>query len=234
VVGTWYQTRISNSGGTTFSAYSAVFQGGIETGLVDLATVKTRIGIVSTDHKDDALLLAFITSTTNTLQNITGCHFIGDTADQVYYFDGNESRGGMVLPVPVGIQSVTTLELATMTGGSYAAVPSNAYFLDPPRPDPGFPFTAIAMSDQPMGWWYRFYPGKRTIKVTGKFGWAAVPADIQQIAINVLIRLYRARASGEGDVVGTNALGNAIVARRISPEERKMLNDVYGEGPAIG
>jgi hypothetical protein len=85
-----------------------------------------------------------------------------------------------------------------------------------------------------MGWWYRFFPGKRTCKVTGKFGWAAWPIDVQNIGFNVLIRLYRARLSGEGDVVGTNALGNAIVARRISPEERKLLNDIYGQGPAIG
>jgi hypothetical protein len=229
---TWDATVDSADAGGS-EQVEVVAPGTISTaGIFDLAAGKARLGI--TDTKDDALIQSFIDSITNTLQNIAGCWFQGDTADKVYYFDGNEARGGMVLPVPVGIQSVTTLELSTMTGGSYSVVPRNAYFLDPPRPDPGFPFTAISMSDQPMGWWYRFFPGKRTVKLTARLGWAAWPEDVKQIGYNVLIRLYRAKASGEGDVVGTNALGNAIVARRISPEERKMLNDVYGEGPAIG
>lgn len=229
----WYRSRYSNAGGSAFTAYSNAWQE--RPGIFSLAEARARLGITAvTDTKDDDLIRGLITAITNTLQNISGCWFQGDTADQILYFDGNESRGGMVLPVSVGIQSITTLELATMTGGSYAVVPTNAYFLDPPRPDPGFPFTSIAMSDQPMGWWYRFYPGKRTVKATGKFGWAVWPEDVRQIGFNVLIRLYRARASGEGDVVGTTALGNAIVARRISPEERKMLNDIYGDGPAIG
>jgi hypothetical protein len=114
-------------GGAPYDGWDTVYvvaAGSIPaTGIFDLTAGKARLGIA--DTKDDTLIQSFIDSITNTLQNITGCWFQGDTVDRTLYFDGYEARGGMIMPVPVGIQSITTLELSQMTGGSYATVPIN-------------------------------------------------------------------------------------------------------------
>ncbi|MCX6553328.1 MAG: phage gp6-like head-tail connector protein [Acidobacteria bacterium] len=231
VAGDWYRVRYSTAVPALpgdYSVYSAEFQGGIETGVVSLASVKYRLGI--TDSEDDPLLVDFIAAVGRTLDSITGRRFVGDIDDEVYYFDGKDARkGGMVLPVPIGLQSVTKLELAGYTGGAYELIDPADYFLDPAQPDPGWPFTSIEFSDFPTGAsaYYHVYPGKRTVKLTGKAGFAAVLGDVAEIAHHIVARYHRGKKSGDNNLVGTTTFGTTVVLRHMSPEERAYLDEVY-------
>ncbi len=128
------------------------------------------------------------------------------------------------LYVPLGITSLDEVAIARYTGADYETVPEADVFLRPATPDPGWPYTWIELSDVPTtGTTARFYPGKETVRVIGMFGWPAIPDDITDLALSLATRVWFSRQAGQADVVGTDAAGNPVVSRALSPRDRETL-----------
>ena len=231
ITGSWYRVRYSDAAAANFSDYGGEFQGGIDAGYCSLYNVKQRLGISATDTTDDENLQEFIRQVTGWIDSVTGREFLPDppTGTKTYTFDGRDAlEGGKLLLIPRGVRSVTGIQISVITGDTLVSVPAGNWFLGPPASerDTGWPATEIWMTDIPSAGNNVpiFYRGFQNIAVTGAFGWASVPADIEDVALTTVVRSWEARRSGQGDVVGTDELGRPLVSRMLSGRDRDTLS----------
>lgn len=237
--GDWYRHRYSTTTPTLpehYGAYSDEYQGGVESGLCTLADVKQRLGI--TDATDDELLLELIDQVTDEIIAYTGRQLVPDpaTGTKTVYLDYDGD--GATLWLPRGVRSVSYLGVATGDQpddgtGTYTEITATYRYVDPPEHERsrGWPGTRITLRDTAPA---TFYAGKRTVKLTGAFGWAAVPPTIERIAQNVVVRRYIARQSGRGgaDIVVGSPDTAFTTLRDVSPEERRTLDGYRDWGVA--
>jgi hypothetical protein len=225
---TWYKSRFENAGGSIVSDWSAAFQvGGEEAGyLCSLADVKQRLGIVASDVTDDEWLHEAIVATTDEIEAVTGRRFRPDPASgtKTVYLD--YSGDGQTLWLPKGIRSATYLGYSVTDQpdgtGTYTEIPATGYYIDPPEHErsAGWPGTRIS-----LGWTsgYRFYPGRRVIKLTAAFGWAAVPPTIRAVAEMIVVSAYRARSSGGTSTFTIGVEGERTYTRMLSTDKIPAL-----------
>lgn len=213
---TYYRTRYESSGATRVSDWSDPFQaGGEEAGeLCSLYDVKQRLGIAPANTSSDEQLMELIRATTREIERLTGRDFTGDRSDGVYTFDVAETTDDIV--IDRGIQSVTTLELATTTGGAYTTT-TNYYLRPKDRAWVGEPYTRIRLG---TGVWA--YEGYDTVRVTGRLGWAEVPPEVQRIAATAVVAQWMTKGS-EGPRAVVGADGRATILRDISPADWDTL-----------
>lgn len=203
-------------------------------GLCSLANVKLVIFPTGyTDTTDDAIIQSYIDGFTAEAQEYTARQFVGDTIDTDYYFD--VVRQGRSLYLPNGAQSVTSVGYAKTSqpasGGTYTTITAANILLRPLVQDrrPGFPADSLMISDlDPTSY---FYYGYNTVKVTMKAGFAAVPNDIERVAVAVVVRRWQARKGGQADLIGDPTLGGSLL-RFMSGEEKGVL-DRYSD-PTVG
>lgn len=223
---TWYKTRYENSGGTITSDWSPAFQvGGEEAGyLCSLVDVKQRLGI--TDTTDDEWLQEQIVSVTDEIESLTGRRFRPDplSGTKTVYLD--YSGDGYTLWLPGGVRSVTYIGTASTDqpdagSGTYTEITSGVY-VDPPEHEraPGWPGTRITIGTS-SGW--RFYVGRRTVKLTAAFGWSAVPATVRAIAELCVVSAYRGRSSGGASSYTIGVEGERTYSRLLSAGDMKTL-----------
>jgi hypothetical protein len=68
-----------------------------------------------------------------------------------------------------------------------------------------------------------FYPGFANVRLTGTFGWAAIPADISAIALTLAVSAARERGAGGGDSVTIGIGGERTFERALSYKDRMTL-----------
>lgn len=197
-------------------------------GLCTLANVKLALFPTGfTDTTDDATLTLYIDAVSREIQEYTGRQFETDAAPVAYKFDVPGTTPTRSLYIQQGVQSFTFFGFATVSqpqsAGSYTAVTASNILLRPQLQDrrPGFPADTLVVSDLDLT--TRFYPGYNTISVTGTFGFAAVPPDIERIALAIIVRRWQARKGGQTDTIGPPDFGGDVL-RFTSPEERAVLN----------
>lgn len=141
--------------------------------------------------------------------------------DSFAYPDGN-LLDYRTLFFPWGVRSVSLLETAPSTGGSFTTVDSATYFLRPLDQDriPGMPADRICMSD--LG---SYFPtGFAVIRVTGTGGPTAVPDDVRSVAVTICERSWLASKAGRADQVQTvEADGEVLVTRFVAAEDKATL-----------
>lgn len=203
-------------------------------GLCTLANVKLALFPTGyTDTTDDALLQLYIDAFSGEVAEYTSRQFVGDAAPTDYYFDIPGLTPYRSLYVPNGVQSVTFLGFAKTsqpeTGGTYTAVTAANILLRPKVQDrrAGFPADTILISDLDLT--SAFYPGYNTVKVTMTCGFAAVPAEIERLAVANVVRRWQARKGGQADNIGASDFGGQLL-RFMSVEERALL-DRYTDIP---
>ena len=143
---------------------------------------------------------------------------IGPDTTLTYTLDGFDAlENGRLLIVPRGIRTLTTLETATTTGGSFTEVAAGDFFLRPAayQLEPGWPFTEVWMSDIPSSSTTTPYfpPGYANVRLTGTFGWAAIPADLTEVAEVAVVRAFNGRQTGQHDTAGGEETGVAMISR---------------------
>jgi hypothetical protein len=101
--------------------------------------------------------------------------------------------------------SVTAVGVADATGEAFTTLAVTDYFLGPVMKPAGYPYRWLALSN--LGSWsYAF--GYRTVEITGTWGWAAVPYDIQSCVMTIVSRSYQqGRAGGISRITDIPGLG---------------------------
>jgi hypothetical protein len=197
-------------------------------GLCTLANVKVALFSTGfTDTVDDALLQLYIDAVTGEVQEYTCRQFVTDAAPSDYYFDIAGNSPNRSLYVANGVQSCTALGFAKVSqpasGGTYTSVTAANILLRPLAVDrrAGFPADTIVISDLDLTTY--FYPGYNTVKATMTCGFAAIPAEIERLALALVIRRWQARKGGQGTDIGAGDFGGSVL-HAIWPEERALLD----------
>lgn len=178
--------------------------------LCTLAQVKARINPAGvSDTVDDVLITELIDQVSSWIEHFTGRKLAPDNG-KTYVFS---TEGGYVLRVPMGIRTVTSLGYNSLshqpdTGGSYTAVAAAAILLRPSSGELpiGWPPTEVRLSRATT---LVFGTIENGATVTGNFGFAATPPDIQAVTIDAVVAAYQNRKMGASGVTGMD--GDAIV-----------------------
>lgn len=186
---------------------------------VTVADLRARLNL-PVDATRDAILEDICEETNQWIESYTG-RVLGPVASATYTFDGGgpDNPNSTKLDLwRLGVRAVTSLEVATTTGGSYTTLDPSDYFIRPTNNPNGEPGTHIYLDGQ------SFYSGYNTIRVTMTAGFAAVPDDVRAVAIAIATRSWHGRQSGQADVVGNTETGEPIVSKIIAPEFKRTLD----------
>ncbi|MER8042713.1 phage gp6-like head-tail connector protein [Streptomyces sp. NPDC094032] len=173
-----------------------------------VATLREMLNVPADDTSRDSLLTRALASAARGIDTATGRRFyLDDTASaRVYRLTGRtlcDGDGERLLVDDIGAPSGLVVE--TGTAGAWSAVtdyettPDNAHAR-------GRPVTGLL---RPSSWG----EGTTRVRVTARWGWPAVPDEIQQATLLQAARLYRRKDSPEG-VTGSAEWGVVRLSRR--------------------
>lgn len=195
---------------------------------VTLAELKSTSDLGDLDYAD-ADLLRSIKAACQGIDQVCNRTFKKDTMDVVRYYTPAD-------PSMVIIDDLVTLtELATDQNFSGAFdmiwTVNSQFFLSPLNNDlQGFPFTRIELKS---GWQVsRVFPSwsNRSVRVTGRFGWPAVPVQVSEAATIIATKLAKRKREAPFGIV-TSALDQGVAARvtRNDPEVMFLLDSYRRE-----
>lgn len=190
------------------------------------SAVKVRLGIGTADTADDTRIASVAFAVNDWLETYVG-RAIGPVGSAVYTFDGWASYDDRkALYVSPGLQSINSITVATFTGGSPVAVSTADYHISPriqDRRNDDWPGFEIRMHDIFVGQVPVFWPGYGNVVVDGVWGWLNIPPTLTDVAEQLAVRIWRARQSGQTDIVGNDEFGAQAVTRYVSGEDRAKL-----------
>jgi hypothetical protein len=236
IVSTFYRTRYENVGATRLSDWTPAFQVGDETAglLCSLYDVVQQITDSTTaDPARDENILDNIRQVSAAIEGYCGRWFAPrptNPASTATY--RMHTSSGRILRIPKGIRTITTLSIATQdqpaTGGTYTAATASDYYIDLPEieRDVGWPGTSVRFKSTAGT---TFYNASYGVEIVGSFGWAAVPFDIQGVAIRAAIRRYIGKGGG-GTAVAIGPEGTEFLLPDMSGSDRRTL-DFYRSIP---
>lgn len=154
--------------------------------------------------------------------------FLGPTTLTQIDIDGNRGvRSNRRLYFPFGIQTLSTIQVRSVTGGSLTSMPTTDVILGPrawePRTDPDQPFTWIEVKDVITGSFPYFPDGYENVRLTGTFGWVNPPTAIGEVGDTLVIKMFQARQSSQRDVIGSDDYGNPMVSRFMSMADENKV-----------
>lgn len=202
--------------------------------LTTLATVKDFLKITTT--ADDAVLTRLILAASDMIDRYCDLPGFGTANATTIYVDGSNSG---ILDLPVPVRALTGVSVRTYISAAYSALPVNSWFFGPTdAASMGFPYTQIQIdqtaSGQTIGLFYR---GPAAVMLTGDFGYATVPAAVEEACIEVVSALHKRRLAG-ADVLGENQLGQPVVGNVLSAFTKLALEpyrrgmSIAGSGPS--
>lgn len=195
------------------------------------------LGPVSGTHEHG--IVAAVSGSVVTLQaGLVNAYGNGASAQRCYLWDGFDTlEGGYILPVPNGLVSMTSLELAFYTGGAFNLIPATDWFLRPLPLDrePGWPATEIWMTDipssnnpQPL-----FMRGRANVRALCTPGWPSTPYELVALAEKLVVGAYRARGSGGGSSVTIGTDGTRLIEQSMSAQDWRTLNHYTSKDAVI-
>ena len=192
----------------------------ITNGYTTLTAMKNFLSIV--DSSDDTLLEGFIESASRSIDRIANRRFYADAAasarkyraynDLFVYVDDISSTTGLV--VKIDDDGDGTFETTLAINTDFLVEPLTAASKDRP-------FTQLTMVNTSFTW--PIFPGlfsnglRPGVEVTAKWGWPAVPDDIETACQILTADLYK-RKDSPGGILGLGDLG----AIRMSPLGRDV------------
>lgn len=195
------------------------------------ALVKEALEIDVTDTSQDTLIDAKLTAASRQIDRYCGRRFfLDDTASaRVLNPDGRVVRnrsGEHLLVADIGNLTGFTVEVGkdpdwTDITSQVETEPTDALNLDPAGP-----VTSLLWE---RGVWRRRTLGR--VRVTARWGWPAVPAEVGEAALIQTVRLYKRKDSPEG-VLGTAEWGGPVRMSRVDPDVRELLTPFVLPGVA--
>jgi hypothetical protein len=189
----------------------------ITNGYATLAQVKAALRI--TDNVDDTLLEMAIESASRAIDEYTNRNFY-NAGTAVRYYAPNDSFNVTI----DDLVSLTTLQTMNDNGDQVydTTWTSTDYQLEPLNGvTDGItqPYTNIRAIGN---YTYLTLGGEATVKVTGVWGWSAVPIQVTQAAVIQSSRIYKRLDSPLGIISGE--LGSMRVGSRIDPDVAQLID----------
>jgi hypothetical protein len=180
-----------------------------------VATLKTRLSISDTD--DDTTLGLILTGVCRAIDGHCGQSFYKDAAASIRYYTAQDKETVFIDP----LVSVTTLATDGGLNRTYSTTwAATDYDLMPTNADAReHPFTWIQTS--PDGD-YNFVLRVNGIKLTGVFGWPAVPAAVSEAALLWAERLYKRKDAPFG-IASFIEAGEMRLIKEIDPDVQTLL-----------
>lgn len=184
--------------------------------------VQLKASLVITDSTDDTRLEAAITAASRMIDDYTSRFFYPDgtsTTPVILYFTPQS-------PDFVYVDDFTSLtEVATDTASdkTYATVwATTDYVIEPVNnPRQAKPYNQIIAFDR-----YQFLTDQiQSVRVTGIWGWSAVPSVVSQACLIQSSRLFSRAASPFG-IAGSPDLGTVRLSARLDPDVQVLLSSV--------
>lgn len=221
---------------------SSGFGSGTNTGVIASASGLSvndvlMFGTVAGTH--ESAVVSAINGTTVTLAtNLVNSYAASTAVKRVYVYDGFDAyEYNKVLPIPLGITSITSLEVATFSAGQGGATTQNITWYQiansdlflrptPQERQPGWPATELWITNVPIpsDSTPAFFPGFNNVRVDGAMGWPAQPDDIVECALNIAVALYRARGSTGGELVRIDTFGTQVINRALTYEDKLTIS----------
>ena len=205
----------------------------ITNGYTTLAAMKTFLSI--TDSADDTILESFIESASRSIDRIANRRFYADAAasarkyraynDLFVYVDDISSTTGLV--VKIDDDGDGTFETTLTINTDFLVEPLTAASKDRP-------FTQLTIVNTTFSW--PIFPGlfsnglRPGVEVTAKYGWPAVPDDIETATQILTADLYK-RKDSPGGILGLGDLGAvrmSALGRDVTAMVRAYKKEVAG------
>jgi hypothetical protein len=225
-----YRYRLSNAGDTVTSAYSQTFAGVNPAGslmpVASYATLAQVLALSETPITQPAKLQRLTTAlgeaTDELNKELRGRDYFrhpvsaSDDATNAWYLDGD---GTDTLCAHIGIPATPSkLEVSWDLGQTFVEIASGSYFLvgdDPASSEPipdGEPWFHVRL---PAWGPYPIFPkGRRTVRVTGAYGWPAVPPILVEAVAQRARQIVYGDANYEGGIPSDPAFGPVSVTGR--------------------
>lgn len=213
----WYPSNAANTFPTSGNReYSAELQPGDPGAglLCDLGDVKQRVGIKSTDTKDDEHLLQIMGQVSDDIIAFTGRQLTRVPASGTATYLEDVSVTGRELRIPEGIASVTSLSVATYsqpdTGGTYTTVPTTEWVLRERATTTGYigAATRIVIIETSG---FLFSAGYNTVSWVGAKGFSPTPSWVRGIATRASVRYWQSRGSGVIQAQGSDDFAGRLL-----------------------
>ena len=198
----------------------------ITNGYCTLAEVKSAARI--SDSTDDTLLENCIEAASRRIDGYVGRFFYQNTATIKLYLTDTSiitptSYNSYVLPTD-DLVSVTTLTTDDAGDGTFSTTWTNSdYRLEPLNSVAlGRPFRKVIATNTGKSFPVIVAPPMPGVQIEGVWGWPAVPDDIREACVLMLLRLF-SRYNAPLGVLGFGEIGTVSV-RAVDPDIRDILN----------
>lgn len=181
--------------------------------LVTRVQIKARLDI--SDVADDALIDELNATVSDWIIDYTRRALIAEP-DATYVVD---TSAGSVIEFPRGLRAVTSLGIAQTdqpdAGGTYIAVAAADILLRPSPSErrPGWPAERILIRGA-VGQLRAVLNGAR---IVGDVGFAAVPARVQEVALDAITQAFTMRGKPAGGAIGPEGTRTVDVATLFGP-----------------
>lgn len=181
------------------------------------ANLKIRLDIESSDTGSDDILDSIIAGVHGQIDDICWRSFLANEATESRYFD---AESGDYLEID-DVTSVTAIATDDRHDRNYSTAWTTGDFdLEPGNAAASSrPFTSVLL--HPTGTLV-FPTGRRTVKITGYWGWPATPAPVIEACYLQCERLYQRRNSPMG-VAGPNEFGQLTALAPLDPDVIMLL-----------
>jgi len=157
--------------------------------LTSLANVRLHMGLDSAQTDFDTLLTALVTQASTAIKRYAGREFAPQTSAgtaRVFRYEG----GGYLSFAPYDATTITAVAIDTDTSSSTSLTLDTDYFLWPVNKNDtvwtGMQIRGFSVPSRTSSHEYKPY---REITITGTWGFAAVPGDVE-LAANILVKWW--------------------------------------------
>ena len=180
----------------------------------------------STDMSYDDLIASLITSASRAIDGYLGVqdnYFYPSTDEETRYYDGRNQQE-LEIDDFVSISVLGVAENGGVSSGDYVTWSSTDFFYFPYNaPAKGKPYKKLIV-DLENGTKGYFPAFRKSVKVTGIFGYSATPpAPVKQACMAMVIRYMQRAKNAYQDAGANSSIGELYYVKELDPDVKTML-----------